>query len=54
VAGLVNKYICLETDAGGGRYGFQQMVSGFTSVLQVDADGLVEDYSELFKRAWAG
>ncbi len=47
------RYTCLETDAAGGRYRFEQMGSGFTAILQVDADGLVEDYSELFKRVWA-
>lgn len=46
------RYTCLETDAAGGRYRFEQMGSGFTAVLQVDADGLVDDYSELFKRVW--
>ena len=48
------RYTCLETGAAGNRYRFEQMGSGFTAILQVDADGLVEDYSELFKRVWAG
>jgi hypothetical protein len=48
------RYTCLETDAAGGRYRFEQMGSGFTAVLRVDADGLVDDYPELFKRVWAG
>ena len=46
------RYTCLETDAAGGRYRFEQVGSGFTAVLQVDADGLVEDYPGLFKRVW--
>lgn len=50
----VQRYKCLETVATGGRYGFEQPGSGFTAILQVDADGLVEDYPELFKRVWTG
>lgn len=48
------RYTCLEADAAGGRYRFEQVGSGFTAVLQVDADGLVEDYPGLFKRVWEG
>lgn len=48
------RYTCLEADAAGGRYRFEQVGSGFTAVLQVDADGLVDDYPGLFKRVWAG
>jgi hypothetical protein len=47
------RYTCLEADAAGGRYRFEQTGSGFTAVLQVDADALVEDYPGLFKRVWA-
>lgn len=46
------RYTCLETDAAGGRYRFEQLGSGFTAVLRVDADGLVDDYPGLFKRVW--
>ena len=48
------RYTCLQTDADGGRYRFEQTGSGFTAVLQVDADGLVDDYPGLFERVWAG
>lgn len=48
------RYTCLETDAAGGRYRFEQAASGFTAVIQVDANGLVEDYPGLFRRVWAG
>ncbi|MDQ3805405.1 MAG: putative glycolipid-binding domain-containing protein [Acidobacteriota bacterium] len=48
------RYTRLETGAAGGRYRFEQVGSGFTAVLQVDGDGLVEDYPGLFKRVWAG
>jgi hypothetical protein len=47
------RYTCLETDAAGGRYKFEQLSSGFTAVLRVDADGLVEDYPGLFRRVWS-
>ncbi len=47
------RYTCLEADAAGGSYRFEQTGSGFTAVLQVDADALVEDYPGLFKRVWA-
>lgn len=46
------RYTCLETDAAGGRYRFEQTGSGFTAVLRVDADGLVDDYPGLFERVW--
>ncbi|HEX8720568.1 MAG TPA: putative glycolipid-binding domain-containing protein [Pyrinomonadaceae bacterium] len=48
------RYTCLETGAGGGTYRFEQKGTGFTATIQVDADGLVEDYPGLFKRVWAG
>jgi hypothetical protein len=48
------RYTCLKTGAAGGRYRFEQVGSRFTAVLQVDDDGLVEDYPGLFRRAWAG
>ena len=48
------RYTCLEADAAGGRYRFEQLSSGFTAVIQVDADGLVRDYPGLFRRVWAG
>jgi hypothetical protein len=34
-------------------YKFEQRSSSFTAELQVDADGLVEEYPELFRRVWA-
>ena len=48
------RYTRLPTDADGGRYRFEQAGAGFTAVLQVDADGLVDDYPGLFERVWAG
>ena len=46
------RYTCLETSSDGGKYKFESLDSGFTAVITVDADGLVEDYPELFKRVW--
>ena len=43
------RYTCLE----GGSYKFESLNDGFTAVITVDADGLVEDYPGLFKRVWA-
>src|SRR5687768_14671655 len=46
------RYTCLETSSTGGKYKFESLDGGFTAVIMVDADGLVEDYPELFKRVW--
>src|SRR5688572_24461249 len=48
------RYTCLETSSAGGKYKFESLDGGFTAVITVDADGLVEDYPELFKRVWMG
>jgi uncharacterized protein len=48
------RYTCLEADGAGGKYKFESLDSGFTAVITVDADGLVEDYPGLFKRVWEG
>ena len=37
------RYTCLETGSTGGKYKFESLDSGFTAVITVDADGLVED-----------
>ena len=44
------RYTCLERSATGSSYKFEQLSSGFIATIQVDADGLVFDYPELFKR----
>ena len=46
------RYTCLETSSAGGKYKFESLNGGFTAVITVDADGLVEDYPTLFKRVW--
>jgi uncharacterized protein len=45
------RYTCLEKGSSGGLYRFLSRDGGFTADLLVDADGLVFDYPELFKRA---
>ena len=46
------RYTCFEVSSAGGKYKFESLDSGFTAVITVDADGLVEDYPGLFKRVW--
>ena len=47
------RYTFLGTDSSGGRYKFEQLSSGFTAILQVDVEGVVEVYPDLFRRVWA-
>jgi uncharacterized protein len=46
------RYTCLEVSSAGSKYKFESLDSGFTAVISVDRDGLVEDYPALFKRIW--
>jgi uncharacterized protein len=46
------RYTCLEIGSAGGKYKFESLDGGFTAVITVDTDGLVEDYPTLFKRVW--
>jgi uncharacterized protein len=46
------RYTRLEASSAGGKYKFESLDDGFTAVITVDGDGLVEDYPELFKRVW--
>jgi uncharacterized protein len=46
------RYTCLQKDNSGGLYRFLSLDGGFTADLPVDADGLVLDYPELFKRTF--
>ena len=48
------RYTCLETGSAGGKYKFESADGEFTAVITVDAEGLVEDYPQLFKRIWMG
>ena len=46
------RYTCLSRNKDGGVYKYESLKSGFTSELQVDADGLVLDYPGIFKMVW--
>jgi hypothetical protein len=46
------RYTCLERGSAGGKYKFESLDGNFTADITVDADGLVEDYPQLFKRVW--
>jgi len=48
------RYTCLDTSMGGGRYRFESLASGFAADLRVDADGLVTTYGDLWRRVPAG
>ena len=53
VRAMEQRYTCLEPNGpGGGRYRYESPASGFTADLPVDADGLVIDYPETFRRTW--
>lgn len=44
------RYTCLERGKENGTYRFESLDGGFTADLLVDADGLVLDYPEMFRR----
>lgn len=44
------RYTCLEATEHGGLYKYEGLSTGFTANIRVDADGLVIDYPEVFKR----
>jgi uncharacterized protein len=47
------RYTCLRRrDAQGGLYRYEGLFRNFTADLPVDADGLVMDYPDTFKRSW--
>lgn len=47
------RYTCLEKSDTGGRYRYEGLTTGAIADLAVDADGLVLDYPDAFKRAWS-
>jgi hypothetical protein len=49
------RYTCIEQGVAGGLYKYldEGLFPGFTAELRVDADGLVIDYPELFRRVWS-
>ena len=48
------RYTCLEQADRGGRWRYENPVSGFTAELAVDSDGLVLDYPDIWRRVWPG
>jgi uncharacterized protein len=46
------RYTCLELNAHGGLYKYENMESDFKADLPIDSDGLVMDYPGLFKSVW--
>jgi uncharacterized protein len=50
------RYTCIESSPEGGLYRYEDegLFRSFTALLPVDADGLVLDYPELFRRIWSG
>lgn len=49
---LNQRYTCISQNKAGGIYRYENISSGFTSDLKVDADGLVVDYPGIFKMVW--
>jgi len=48
------RYTCLERRSDGGLYRFKALDGGFMADLPVDADSLVLDYPDLFRRVFSG
>lgn len=44
------RYTCLELTPEGGRYRYEGLETGFTREITVDADGLVIDYPDIWRR----
>lgn len=44
------RYTCLEHGTEGGKFRYEALESGFVADLRVDADRLVFDYPEAFRR----
>lgn len=47
---VTQRYTCLNLTADGGLYAYDGLFRGFTANLPVDADGVVFDYPETFRR----
>lgn len=47
---VTQRYTCLESSAGRHRVTYEGYPAGFKADLDLDADGLVIDYPELFRR----
>ena len=44
------RYTCLESGSNGGLYRYESLASGYTAELEVDGEGIVVDYPDLFRR----
>ena len=49
---IKQRYTCLAQDSDSGQYRYEGLLSNFTAELDVDRDGLVVHYPELFRRVW--
>jgi hypothetical protein len=52
VAKLHQRYTYVSDDQIGKVFKYDNLTSGFTSELRIDADGLVTDYPNIFKMVW--
>lgn len=50
VTAMMQRYTCLERSAQGARYRYDGPIGEFSAELRVDADGLVVEYQDLFRR----
>ncbi len=46
------RYTLLSHDSQGSRYLYEGLDSGFRAEVSVDADGLVTDYADIWRRRW--
>ncbi len=49
---MKQRYTCLEGRNDGGLYRYENLTSGFVTEMRVDAQGLVLDYPEHWRRSW--
>jgi hypothetical protein len=47
---MAQRYTCVEQTADGGVFRYESVASGYTALLPVDAQGLVGDYPEAWRR----
>lgn len=52
VRAVRQRYTCLDARPDGGTYRYESLTSGFTAELLLDADGLVIDYPDVWRRVW--
>jgi len=50
VSRMAQRYTCVERTAAGGVYRYESVVSGYTALLPMDAQGLVGDYPQAWRR----